>query len=328
VYLELLVIAVLAAHLLAVNIASGGPLIAAWLWRHDGVTVEPLRWMSVKMTKASLGALMAGSLLGAALLAVPSPGLTAALARFPMSTYWYAGLELVFSGICLTLMLVLQRANRIGRWGAWLLAALSASNLLYHFPPLMAVFGELVADPTWTSNDVIDRPAMLRLWMRPAILAMWMHFTFAAIATSAIFALWMLSHRQGTSSVPSSAEARRSTRRMAAAALIASLLQVPVGVWLLVASDETTRDALIGGSLLASALFLGGLLTTIALLQSLMNLALGDQTPAAMRRAAWLLIATVVLMTGTLRLSRASDRHDAHGDAAKEFAGQGRGAVI
>ena len=323
-YLELLITVALAAHLLTVNIASAGPLFAASFWRPSRAAPEAGRWLSTRLTKASFAALIIGSILGAALLAVPSPGLEAALARFPSSMYWYAGSELAFTAICLALMLLLQRKYRIGRWGAWSLALLSSSNLLYHFPPLMAVFGELVADPAWAPSGEIDRPAMLRLWMRPEILALWAHFTLAAIATTAVFALWTI-RRQPADEMQAddSAIAARVARRLAAAALIASLVQIPVGVWLVVVSDEATRSSIMGGSLPASAMFLGGLLATFALLQTLVYLAFGDQTTAATRRAAWLLVAIVFLMTGTLRVSRARPDRVGAGAAAHRSAGQG-----
>ena len=177
---ELLFTAALAAHLLAVNVASAGPLIAAAVWRQGRGGLDERTWLSTRLTQRSLAALVVGSLLGGLLLAVPNPGVTAALARFPKSLYWYAGAELVFSAFCLALLWALQRKNRVGRWGAWILAVLSSSNLLYHFPPLMAVFGELVADPAWAPGGLIDHAAMLRLWARPEILALWAHFTLAA----------------------------------------------------------------------------------------------------------------------------------------------------
>jgi hypothetical protein len=110
---------------------------------------------------------------------------------------------------------------------------------------------------------------------------------------------------------------------LAAAALIPTLLQIPVGVWLVVVSDDATRSSILGGSLPASVLFLGGLLASLVLLQTLVNLALGDQTPAATRRAAWLLVAIVLLMTGTLRVSRLH----ADGAAVVSAAGEGGAAA-
>lgn len=324
---ELLFTAALAAHLLAVNLASAGPLIAAAIWRRSDGAGDERQWLSIRLTKASLAALVVGSLLGGVLLAMPNPGVTAALARFPKSLYWYAGAELVFSAICLALLGVLQRTNRIGRWGAWILAGLSSSNLLYHFPPLMAVFGELVADPAWAPSGVIDHSAMLRLGARPEILALWAHFTLAAMATAAVFALWELRRREREVGQRADGDAPRLARRLAVTTLIATLLQLPVGVWLVVASDAATRGAILGGNLAASALFLGGLLATFALLQTLVHLALGDQTPAATRRAAWLLIAIVLLMTGTLRLSRLRIAEAAGGAAIIRSEGQGEAAV-
>lgn len=326
-YLELLVTAVLAAHLLAMNVASAGPLVAAALWPRDCAAADAKGALSTQLTSASLAALIVGIILGGALLVVPSPGVRAALARFPASLYWFAGTELLFSAICMSLLLALQRRKVVGPRGAWALAFMTSLNLLYHFPPLMAVFGELAANPAWAPAGQIDHAAMLRLWARPEILALWAHFTLAAIATAAVYALWILHRRPAPPLTASQNDAGpdRRSRRLATAALAATLLQIPVGVWLVVVSADSVRSSILGGSLAPSFLFLSGMVATFVLLQSLVQLACGDQTLAATRRAAWLLVAIVVLMTGTLRTSRLRADHRTAGGAAVRGGGAGQG---
>jgi hypothetical protein len=299
-------VVLLGLHLLAVNVASAGPLAAAWLAGRG----EPARVNAQRMARWSLAALLAGGLLGAPLLLAPSHGLRSALARFPASTYWFAGTELLFSAVCVTLLInVLRSAHRpILTWG---LALASATNLLYHFPPLMAVIGRLAGDARWASAATIDRRTLLGLAARPEIVALWVHFVLASIAAAAVVAMWPPRSDEavvndgvnGSEDKPLSN--KRALRGLATIALTASALQAPVGAWLLVATSAQARDAIMGGDAATSACFVGALVAALALLQTLAAIAMGDQTFALRRRATWLLVIVAGLMAGTLSLSRA-----------------------
>ena len=298
-------ILLLASHLLAMNLAAAGPLAAAWLIAGGDAGDQRRHALGRRLTVLSLAALVVGGALGGMLLLVPNPGLRAALARFPANAYWFAGLELLFSAGCIAALVAGHRWLRRRPVAAWALAATTAANLLYHFPPLMAVFGQLAADPDWTNVAVVDRPALLRLWLRPEVLALWTHFILASLATAAIAALWPWR----PAAMPSEDNADVSetvVRRLAWWALAASLLQIPAGVWLALASEPTARDAMMGGDLVASASFVGGVVMALALLQTLAAIALGDSQAATRRRAGWLLLIVVALMSITLRTSRTS----------------------
>lgn len=302
----LAVVVLLGLHLLAVNIASAGPLAAAWLaGRGDATRVNARR-----MARWSLAALLAGGMLGAPLLLAPSPGLRSALARFPASTYWFAGAELLFSAVCMTWLVgVLRGAHRPIL--TWMLALASATNLLYHFPPLMAVIGRLAGDAQWASTATIDHRTQLELAERPEIVALWVHFVLASIAAAAIFAMWPARSDEAAvnDGVDPDAEQQLADKHavsgLATIALSASAFQAPVGAWLLVATGVQARDAIMGGDAATTASFLGGLVAAVALLQSLAAIAMGEATFALRRRATWLLVAVAVLMAGTLSLSRA-----------------------
>jgi hypothetical protein len=298
----LIVTLLLAAHLLTMNVASAGPLVGLWLFWRRGDDAGARRAGNV--FRMSLAAFVAGSILGGALLLWPSPGLRSALSRFPVDAYAFAGVELVFSALCLVGLIIAARRGG-PRWLTALLAIGSALNLLYHFPPLMAVLGELAADSAWTAAERLDRQTLVHLWQRPEILSLWLHFILASLAAAAVFALWLRPFSDADANAPSR---HVLARKLGAWALAATLLQLPAGLWMLTASHAAVRDRIMGGSLIASACFAGGVMTAVWLLHTLAMLSLGEGE-RAVRRAGWLIIAVTVLMTATLRTSRtASDR--------------------
>ncbi len=270
----------------------------------------------------SLIGLAAGAALGAALLAAPNEQLGAALARFPASTYWFASAEIAFSAVWI-LGLACASPYIAGRpvW-AWLLASVTASNLLYHFPPLMTVIGNLASDPRWTTIDLIDRPALLKLWRRPEVLALWFHVILASLAVAALAALWP-TRRDATDQTRASVDA--VYRKLAAAAFAATALQVPVGLGVLATTNPRARDALMGQQVGASMLLIAGIVATLGLLQSTAQIALGDVSPALRRRAAWFAVGVAVLMSGALLVSRRAQSTPLGGAASQKA--PSRGAV-
>jgi hypothetical protein len=296
---DIVITLLLAAHLLAMNVASAGPLVGAWLIGRRGAGKDGGRELGRRVTRLSLAALGVGSLLGGGLILLPNPPLRAALARFPEDAYWFAGLELLFSAGCIGLLLSGEWVYR-RRYLAMGIALLGASNLLYHFPPLMAVIGELTANPRWATNELIDRAALLRLWARSEILSLWAHFTLASVAVASIAALRPWSRRDASDAHSTDPSV---VRRLAVWALAATVLQIPVGLWLLISTADAARESMMGANLLASLCFAGGVMAALWLLQTLVMLTLGEDD-GAVRRAGYLLVVVTVLMSATLRTSR------------------------
>ena len=233
------VIVLLGVHLLAVNLAGAGPLVAAWLVTGSG---ERGADRALRLMRQSLAALVLGAALGTIMLVVGTGTMRSALARFPASTYWFAASELVFSAACMATMAAGGIALR-RRGIAWLLALASATNLLYHFPPLMAVIGKLASDPRWSAQSVITHRTLLALAIRPEVLALWIHFALASVAVAAIAALWPSRGATVESEEPevqTNADAA-DDRRLAKLALAATALQLPVGVWVLVTTGGAAR---------------------------------------------------------------------------------------
>jgi hypothetical protein len=295
----LLIILSLAAHLVAMNIAAAGPLACAWLVGSNSSTFE---W-SRRIARLSMAALLVGALLGGLLLVSPSEGMRAALSRFPRATFWFSAAELVFSLGCLAFLLKLSRGPKHRTVWAWILALATATNLLYHFPPLMAAIGKIATDARWAREAVVSRPVLLRLATRPEVLSLWLHFVLASVAGAAILAFCT------TGGVRSEnvADVDVAVRRFAAAALVATLLQLPVGAWVLLTSSGPVQDAVMGQDGLATSCFAAGILLALGLTQSLAAITAGDTQPAMRGRAAGLFVAVAVLMTATLTLSRTPD---------------------
>lgn len=305
---HLITICLVALHLLAVNYAGAGPLLAAWLLATRQGEVECFqRRLGRRVARGSLAALGVGIVLGALLL-VPSNGpLRDAVARFPTSAYWFAGAELAFSAACGAALIVFANAPRRRPIAVWILALASSTNLLYHFPPLMIVVGKLGADPEWASERVIYRPALLHLAARPEVLSLWIHFVLASIAVASALALWPNRAADGGEDSPGAAQA---FGRLAGTGLAASILQVPVGLWILAAAPDSMRTSLMGESLLASATFLAGLLAALQMAKALAAVAWGECGASLRRRAVLWTVIVTVFMTATLSLSKTGDGAD------------------
>ena len=290
----------LAVHLLAMNVASAGPLAGAWLAsrsRRQGDSSEFLKRGAQRIFAWSLACLAIGSGVGGTMLLAPSAGMRAALARFPENAYWFAGAEILFSAACIGGCWKLQHWPKL----MWLLAVATVTNLLYHFPPLMAVLGELAANANWTTEAVLDRPTLKALFRRPEVASLWAHFVLASMAVG--FTAALAACRRVATSGSETADARIS-RQLAGCALGATVLQIPVGIWLLLASDDAAQQAMMGESWLATIGLAGGVWVALGVVQSLASIAWGDKDRRQIGRACVLLTVTVVLMSFTLRASR------------------------
>lgn len=305
--LEAVTILLLAAHLLAMNVASTGPLAGAWLRtrsRRLG-SDQALAWerRTQRIFAWSLGSLAIGALVGGAMLLAPSAGMRAALGRLPENAYWFAGAEIVFSAACIA------GCWKLARWPklTWLLAIATVTNLLYHFPPLMAVLGELAADPNWADEAVLHRPELRRLWLRPEVASLWAHFVLASIAvgfTAALAACNRVVVDAGEEGDRSEQTDAAVARTLAGTALAATVLQIPVGIWLLLASDEAAQQSMMGENWLATIGLAGGVWVALGVMQSLATIAWSGGDRPQLHRACFLLVLTVLLMSMTLRVSR------------------------
>ena len=307
----------LAVHLLAMNVASAGPLAGAWLAsrsRRQGDSGAIFERGAQRIFAWSLFSLAIGSVVGGTMLLAPSAGMRAALTRFPENAYWYAGAEILVSAACIVGCWKLKQWPKL----MWLLAIATVTNLLYHFPPLMAVLGELAANANWTTEAVLDRPTLKALFLQPEVASLWAHFVLASIAVGFTAAL-AACHRVATGS--SEVVDVRTSRQLAGCALGATVLQIPVGIWLLLVSDDAAQQAMMGESWVATIGLACGVWVALGVMQSLASIIWGDSDRRQVDRAGVLLAITVVLMSFTLRSSRqagappAADTQPAAADA-------------
>jgi hypothetical protein len=86
-------------------------------------------------------------------------------------------------------------------------------------------------------------------------------------------------------------------------ALVAALLQLPVGMWLLAALPGDDQSQLLGNDLWATGLLAAGFFVAISLMHELASLAFGAWTRTSVRRCAMKMCVVTVAMAGaSLRL--------------------------
>ena len=123
---DILGVATLAIHLLAVNVAAAGPLVAAWLASQG----EAGRAIGRRVVRQSLCGLAMGVVLGGGLLLTMSDRMQPALQRFPASTYWFAGMEIAFSAVCAGGMLLAIRGDRAACLGVGVGAGIRVESVV------------------------------------------------------------------------------------------------------------------------------------------------------------------------------------------------------
>jgi len=309
--LDLALTLVMAAHLLAVNVATAGPLVCLWLdsrrTRGDTLAGETGRYLA----RQSLWMLLWGMLLGGGLVALmwfDAQSRLLALVegnRWLQTKLWFGLSELAFYFVCMGAYLAvwdrLSPQRRWGRWGHRLLAVLAFTNLLYHFPPLFAVLARLQMEPSALGTaGQLDRASFLRLMFSGQTLSMVAHFFLASLAVTG--GLLMGRALRLVRTYPD--DAPRLARWGGSLALIATLLQLVVGVLVLLDYPSAARSQLMGGDLLATVLLAASILAAVGLMHFLATVALGDTSRRSITSAMALLVVTVLLMCGTMQRAR------------------------
>ena len=167
----------------------------------------------------------------------------------------------------------------------------------------MIILAQLASGSLRVSAAVLDRSAVRELMYRPEVVAPWLHYVLAAVAVTGAGPLLMLYSSSGDKQGDAPKEAAM-LRTVAGVVLVASLLQLPIGVWLLTTLSNQSRTALMGESVLASLAFLAAMLVVFLLLGRLLKIALGEFAAGDLRVAAALMLMVVVLMSISTRYSR------------------------
>ena len=295
----------LAAHLVCVNVAAGGPLVAAWLdWRGRGdkAAGRAAKWLA----GWSLIGFLAGTVLGLAMGWLKWDADYRSLWTGPLSykLHW-AGIEAIFS---LVLMIgwwlwLLASSSAGGKWPTivrGLIAVLSSTNLLYHFPILFSVAARL-DDAGQTSGERIGGAAFRQLMVVGEAPAMAVHVTLASVAVAATMLLGLSLRWRRAGDETGAYKAALWGGRWA---LAASVLQLPVGLWTLVALSPGELGRIMGNDVVGMLLFMLSLAAALWLIRELVNVSLGDGTRPALVRVMALMLMTVVLMTAMQQHAR------------------------
>jgi hypothetical protein len=297
---------VMSAHLACVNIAAVGPLfcIALEIRANRSVLSEADavgKWLAHVCCKL----LLAGIVLGLVLVGIKwlrgDDSFFMALQRIPYGRLKWGVAEIAFYFACMlpTAAFWLGLRQGCARWLHRLLAVLAATNLMYHFPPLFAVIHQLGRRGEVTK--AIDNAEFLGLTMQPEVVAMVIHHLIAGIAITGVVV--MVRSRRLLDNVDDSADERRGElatfiRRAAWTSLVASLFQIPVGIWLLLEIPVAARDQLLGGSdLFAILWFVLSMLAALTMLYALALVGLGEIDRKSVRAAVVRLSIVIVAMT-------------------------------
>ena len=277
------------------------PLVCIWLeWRESTREDEIAGSLGRSLAQACIASVLFGVTLGGLLLWwIWRQDLSAfyrTVGKLPTERWGFLIAEILFYVICMTAYVGLW--NRFRRRRLWhrLLALIAATNLLYHFPPLFVMLSVVSSRPE-IADHPYDHQAYLRLWADAEVLSRVMHHWLASAAvagTATVLVAWRMLRMDSTSDV------RRLVAGGAKIALIASVLQVPVGIWVLVQLPPVGRSALTGSDPIATSLFAASVFSALALLNCLANLSCGDVRKGQVAGALASLTLTVILMVSAL----------------------------
>lgn len=299
---EFLFAVTLAAHLLCVNVAAGAPIIALGCEWGDARGDKIARRAGRYLTLAGVVALVVGMVLGLLLIALAwSPEYATGL-QF-LQRKLIAGLgEALFSAVLYIVCLLLWRGDSSAAWLRGLrglLGLLNGTNLLYHFPLLFLVLQRVLRDPPAAAISNAD---FRRLALVGEIPALAVHVVLASLAMAGVtlFGLALRRGREGAPEAETSAIAVWGAR----VAVVPTLCQIPVGLWIMSSLSPSDNARLMGGSTTAFVCFIAGFAAAVYFLQQLATVASGDTHRRTLIRSMGLSVLVVLLMTISWRFLR------------------------
>lgn len=288
----------LTAHLLCVNVASGGPIVATWLdWRATRGH-EIAAQAAVYLARASVLGLLLGAALGILVGWLKWDSDYRALWLGPLSYKMkWAIVEAVFSLLLMIgwMMWLPRRAggSRKAMWTRAVVAALATTNLLYHFPMLFSVAAQLT-DAGETAGPVLGGRAF-RGFVHADTIVLEIHVALASVAVAGVVLMGLASRLMRHGDSEHGAMVARWSGRWA---LVPSLLQLPIGLWMLSVLPPTQQALLMGNSTIGIVLFVAAIGAALWLLNDLAQLGMGEVNRPLLIRAMTAMLITVTLMTG------------------------------
>jgi hypothetical protein len=330
---------------MVVGVAGVGPLVCLWLeWRArrrgDWVVGQAAR----RLARLSIQALWLGMLLGAACLALlalePGGRFWQALTLIPARRLWFNGAELALYLACMEVYVRRwQRMPALARVG---LAFFAGTSVLYHFPLLFSAVSVISGDrELMEAGRTLGWRELVGVFGTPQTLSRVVHAILAACVVTGValmkiaagpgrgIGLWPMRGRRmpeqpmtdeamssdsfGPSPNHASSahgqDGHASHAPLAACgarlALAAAMLQIPAGAWILLNLPASLRDQFLAVDAGATLLFASGLVTMIGLLHHLAAAALGDASPAVLRRCVVLVVVLFLCMVGAGHRARA-----------------------
>ena len=331
--LDFLLVLIFSGHLLLVDVAIAGPLFCVWLdWRarrngDDAAAAIGRRLAAWAVFATSLG-IAAG--LGLWQIVEHLPGQERYLRVFnaiPASRWWGIVSELAFYLVVMGVYWATWNRWRLEKWRRWrwlhgALAIVAVTTLAFHFPPLFARVSAISTRPEVAEKLADGEEFRTRYIFQDAeTMARTAHHLLASLAVVGIVVAGMAAQssvplldrrqmdEQSTKTLPGVGQAvPHAVRQIGIAAarmsLLATLLQLPVGVWVMLQLPSPARDQILGGDPFGMAIFLAALVCVLGLLHHLAALALGDLTCRKVYVTGVILILTTLLMTGMLHRTR------------------------
>lgn len=297
---ELLVAPVLALHLVCVNIASAGPCVAIWFDTREAQGNQFAGGLGRFLTWASTTLLVVGSGLGLLLGYLKWNQEYRALLEVFQRRIVFGAWEILFSLvlmlICATWWSIRGRRSRPERYIRNFLLLLAATNLLYHFPFLFVVLSETQQGSLPQPDGLLDAAHFRQMIGTPSVLAKVVHIWLASFAVTGIA---MLARAIWNRSDPDSSN--HDAIRGGRLALMVTIAQLPVGIWLLLQLPRTTQHALLGGDPIAACLLVASVVLSLGLMHVLAAISFGDPSHSNLRRAVASMLLIVFMMTAVLQ---------------------------
>ncbi|MEZ6071244.1 MAG: hypothetical protein R3C10_13460 [Pirellulales bacterium] len=321
--IDFLQIILFTAHIVCVSIGGVGPLFCLWFDWRSRTTVRlaherqgessaaETAWahcLARRQAVWSVVMLLCGAALGGVQL-----GLIWLAGNWDYFETWsriaterlkYAGIEWIFSIVCMLLYLLVQRGRpRLGSFRgmlAVLLPLLAATNTLYHFPVLFAVvtvLGFEGGEPT--SIKFTD------YLVRQAVLVRAGHFIGAAVVITSVEVMWLcLKARCGA--VDRDATIAVAIQRVGWLALAAIVGEIVLGVGLLTVLPAAAQRSLLGGNPLATGVFGAAVVVVVVAMHYLGMISLGNCEQRQIARLSSFLLLAVLLMSTARHMSHAA----------------------
>ena len=288
----------LAAHLLCVNVGAGGPIVAAWLdWRALRGSDIAAR-AAVFLALAAVVGLVLGAVLGVLVGWLKWLPEYQSLWLGPLSYKMkWAIVEAVFSFVIVLgwAWFLPGRADgkKVGAVVRSIFAVLAATNLLYHFPMLFSVAAQLHDAGQTTGVPISGR--QFRALISKETIALGLHVSLASVAVTGAMLLILAQRKLARGDTANAEVIARWGGRWA---LLPSLLQLPLGLYMLSILPPGEQARLMGGSGLSVLLFVGALAAAFWLMNDLAQISMGEVTRGLLTRSVVAMVVTVSLMTG------------------------------